>query len=288
VRLQRAAWAVESRRWSDAAAELAVAGALDDRLAQLHLLRARVLQHARRSAEALSELRQAEALADAEPFLAETLRLQAQVAAELGRGEDAQRALLQAQSIDRSPGPAFLRGDVAMARQDWAQAVTLYREALAARPADSVLERKLGQALAGSNQGPAAEAAFRRAVAKGQVDEEREGGWGDLALLYQKQGRERETREVLLEAVSRLPRSARLWGMLGAAWGRAGQFDRAINAYERSVALEPTPLACKTLAALVLGERGNRARAVALWRQSIALDPDQPDVREFLRRSAVR
>jgi tetratricopeptide (TPR) repeat protein len=150
-----------------------------------------------------------------------------------------------------------------------------------------VLERKLGQALAGVNEGLSAESAFRGAVGKARTDEEREGGLGDLALLYQKQGRESEGREVLLQAVSSLPRSARLWGMLGAAWGRVGELDRAIAAYKRSVALGPTPLACKTLAALLLGERKDKAGAVALWKQSLALDPDQPDVREFLRRSAA-
>jgi predicted AlkP superfamily phosphohydrolase/phosphomutase/tetratricopeptide (TPR) repeat protein len=287
VRLQRAAWAVEARRWDEAAAELAVAGALDDRLPQLHLLRARVAQHVGRSEEALSELRRAEGLADAEPLLAETLWLQARVAAELGRADEAERALRGAQSLDPSPVPASLRGDLAMAREDWRQAAILYREALAARPADSVLERKLGQALAGVNEGLSAESAFRGAVGKARTDEEREGGLGDLALLYQKQGRESEGREVLLQAVSSLPRSARLWGMLGAAWGRVGELDRAIAAYKRSVALGPTPLACKTLAALLLGERKDKAGAVALWKQSLALDPDQPDVREFLRRSAA-
>jgi tetratricopeptide (TPR) repeat protein len=123
---------------------------------------------------------------------------------------------------------------------------------------------------------------------KARSDEEREGGLGDLALLYQKQGRESEGREVLIQAVASLPRSARLWGMLGAAWGRVGEFDRAIAAYQRSVALGPTPLGCKTLAALLLGERKDKAAAVALWKRSLALDPDQPDVQEFLRRSAVR
>jgi Flp pilus assembly protein TadD len=49
------------------------------------------------------------------------------------------------------------------------------------------------------------------------------------------------------------------------------------------VALSPTPLACNTLAALLVSQGGDRDRASALWRQSLALDPDQPDVRRFLR-----
>jgi predicted AlkP superfamily phosphohydrolase/phosphomutase/tetratricopeptide (TPR) repeat protein len=282
VLLQRAAWAVETRRWEEAAADLKAAGALDDRLPHFHLLRARVAQHAGHSSEALAELREAEALADAEPFLGETLRLQAQVAAELGRADEAEEALQQAQSIDPTPVPASLVGDVAMARGDWTRAAGLYREALAAHPTDSVLERRLGQALAGSNDDASAEAALKRALEKARTDEEREGSLGDLALLYQKMGREPQARDVLLKGVSSLPRSAGLFGMLGAAWGRAGQLDKAIAAYQRSVALGPTPLACKTLAALLLGERKDKAAATALWKQSLALDPDQPDVREFL------
>ena len=81
-----------------------------------------------------------------------------------------------------------------------------------------------------------------------------------------------------------MPRSAALWGMLGAARGRTGQLDSALRAYERSVALQPTALGCKTLAALVFERRGDRRRAVRLWQQSLALDPRQPDVQAFLQK----
>ena len=97
------------------------------------------------------------------------------------------------------------------------------------------------------------------------------------------------TRSPLLEEATRkAPRSARLWGLLGAARGRAGRTADAIAAYERSVSLSPTPLACNTLAALVVSSGGDPARAAALWRQSLALDPDQPDIRRFLERSGSR
>jgi Flp pilus assembly protein TadD len=74
--------------------------------------------------------------------------------------------------------------------------------------------------------------------------------------------------------------------MLGAALGRAGELDQAMDAYEKSISLKPTALACKTLAALVFERRKDTARAVALWRQSLALDPNQPEVAAFLRRYA--
>ena len=101
--------------------------------------------------------------------------------------------------------------------------------------------------------------------------------------MLQGQGRDPEAVALLEEATRKVPRSARLWGMLGAAQGRAGRPDAAILAYERSVALSPTPLACNTLAALVVSNGGDRARAAALWRQSLALDPNQPQIRQFLR-----
>jgi len=88
----------------------------------------------------------------------------------------------------------------------------------------------------------------------------------------------------LRSAVDANPRSAALWSLLGATYGRASDFGRAIDAYERSVALAPTALACKTLAALVFEVRHDRARAVALWEQSIELDRNQPDVKHFLDR----
>ena len=71
--------------------------------------------------------------------------------------------------------------------------------------------------------------------------------------------------------------------LLGATYGRAGNFSRAIDAYERSVALKPDALACKTLAALLFEVRHDRARAIALWEQSLELDRDQPDVKRFLK-----
>ena len=83
-------------------------------------------------------------------------------------------------------------------------------------------------------------------------------------------------------ALDRNPNSARLWTVLGAAYGRIGQLEHAMDAYEHSVALEPTALSCKTLAALVFEVRHDRTRAIALWEQSLQLDKNQPDVKSFL------
>lgn len=86
----------------------------------------------------------------------------------------------------------------------------------------------------------------------------------------------------LRAALERTPQAARLWAILGAAYGEGGNYDAAIDAYQRSVSIEPTALACKTLAALLFEIRHDRARARELWEQSLALDRRQPDVQRFL------
>jgi protein O-GlcNAc transferase len=175
-----------------------------------------------------------------------------------------------------------LRAELALREGDPRQAVALLQPAVEAAPENAIVLRKLGQALAAAGDPAGAEAALRRAVDLARDDEMREGAYGDLSLLFQQQRREEPARRTLEQAVTRLPRSAALWGMLGAARGRAGQLDAALRAYERSVALQPTPLGCKTLAALVFERRHDRRRAVRLWQQSLALDPHQPDVEAFL------
>lgn len=85
-------------------------------------------------------------------------------------------------------------------------------------------------------------------------------------------------------AIEKNSRSARLWSLLGAIYGRMEQFDPAISAYEQSIQIEPTALACKTLAALVFEIHHDRAKAVKLWQQSLELDRHQPDVQQFLSR----
>jgi tetratricopeptide (TPR) repeat protein len=284
LRLQRANLAFRSGDWKAAAAELQAAEAIDDRLPNLRLLKARLADATGRPADALAELRKAEALTDAEGLLAEILLLEADLELRLGRTEAAAGTMARAAVVAPAERLVPLRAELVLRRGDPRQAVAVLQPAALAAPNDPILLRKLGQARAAAGDPNGAEAALRRALQAAPDDETREGVYGDLSLLFQQERREEPARRTLEEAVKRLPRSAALWGMLGAARGRAGQLDGAVRAYERSVSIRPTPLGCKTLAALLFERRGDRRRAVRLWRQSLALDPQQPDVEAFLRR----
>jgi tetratricopeptide (TPR) repeat protein/predicted AlkP superfamily phosphohydrolase/phosphomutase len=253
VRLQRAYWALRAGDVRLAGAELAAAERIDDNLPYLHLLKARLAAVQGRLEAALEGLRKAEALTDSEGMLAEIAAARGHVA-----------------------------GDAAMRRGDFATAARAYQAALARTPEDAGLARKAGQALGGASSFAEAEAAFRRSLGAARTEDEKEGAYGDLSLLFQKAGREADALALLQQATAQVPGSAALWAMLGAAYGRAGRLDEALAAYERSVSLRPSALSLKTLAALVFERRHDRPRAVSLWQRSLALDPSQPDVRGFL------
>jgi predicted AlkP superfamily phosphohydrolase/phosphomutase/tetratricopeptide (TPR) repeat protein len=288
VHLQRAAWGLAARDLPRVGAELDAAARVDDRLPLYHILRARLADTTRHSDAALAALAEAERLTDAEGFLAEIYVQRAEITAELGRVPEAEAAVSQAAKLVPEQELASVRGSIAMARRDPAAAARFFRTAIEARPKDSSLEVALGKALAAQGNMAGAEAAFRRGLAKATTVAHKERAFGDIATYYQFAGDETHVFEVLREGTAALPTSASLWAMLGAAHGRASQLEDAIGAYERSVAAQPTPLTCKTLAALLYEVRHDRARATALWKQSLAMQPGQPDVEAFLRKLGVR
>jgi predicted AlkP superfamily phosphohydrolase/phosphomutase/tetratricopeptide (TPR) repeat protein len=282
AQLQKAALDIRTGRLNEASTGLAAAERIDDRVAILHLLKAHFHAASGSDPLAVQDIDQAAQLSDEPRQLTEILVLRVEVCSRLGRIKDAQAALTRAETLAGKP-LLISRGDIAMARRDFSNAADFYSTARETGTSDSVLDRKLGEASAGARRNSEAEAAFRRAIEEARTDTEREGVYGDLSLLLQQVGRAADVPTLLEEATRQMPGSAAAWGLLGAAYGRAGRAEAALRAYERSVALRPTPLACKTLAALVLDQKKDRARAVALWRQSLALAPEQSDVQGFLR-----
>ena len=111
VRLGCAGWALAGRRFRGAAEEIAAAEALDARLPQVHLLKARLAQAEGRLADARIALQRAEELADAPGVRSEVLFLTAEVASSARDGwrrrtrrSAARRAWLR-RRISPSPGP---------------------------------------------------------------------------------------------------------------------------------------------------------------------------------------
>ena len=236
---------LERREYTQAEALLDRAAALDPRSAYVRLLRANLAIGTAQWDAAERELAAAEALDRHLPML------HIQRARLLGARGDPAAALEALKAAEALTDAEALLLDIFILRAD--AATRLGRTA----EADAALQR--ASALA---------SAERIAVARADVALARSDA--DGALKY------------VRAALDRNPNSARLWSVLGAAYGRIGQLEHAMDAYEHSVALEPTALSCKTLAALVFEVRHDRTRAIALWEQSLQLDKNQPDVKRFL------
>jgi predicted AlkP superfamily phosphohydrolase/phosphomutase/tetratricopeptide (TPR) repeat protein len=241
---------VERRDFDLARRLLDEALALDAHSAYVRLLRANLAISAGRMADAERELAAAEALDRHLPML---YVQRARLLDARGDAAAALAALATAESLtDAEP----LRLDILVLRADAAGRLGRDGDAAAALQRASELAT------------PEQIAAARADVALSRND-------AAAAIRY------------VRAAVDRAPESARLWALLGGAYGRTGDLERALDAYERSVALQPTALACKTLAALVFEVRHDRERAVRLWEQSLELDRNQPDVQQFVRRFAL-
>ena len=238
---------IERRDLQVAARLLEQAGALDPRSAYVRLLRANLAITSGDLASAERELDAAAALDARLPML---YVQRARLLNSQHRPTDALQALARAEALTDAE-PMLL--DIAIQRAD--ALIVLNRPA----EADAALQQALS--LSSAEQVAAASA--------------------DVALTRHDSER---AIAILRTALAKTPRSAHLWALLGATYGRSEDLQSAIAAYERSVSLEPTALSCKTLAALVFEVRHDRARAITLWEQSLALDRHQPDVEEFLRR----
>ena len=237
---------LERREFDVARPILDEALALDPRSAYVHLLRANLAIGTGAASDAERELAAAESLDRHLPmlYIQRARLLDAQ-----GDAAASLHALAIAESLtDAEP----LRLDILVLRADAATRL--------GRDADAAAALSRASELATPDQ----IAAARADVALARND-------AAAAIRY------------IRAAVDRAPQSARLWMLLGGAYGRAGDLGHAIDAYERSVALEPTALACKTLAALVFEVRHDRTRALQLFEQSLELDRNQPDVQRFVR-----
>ncbi len=285
ARLQRAAMRLRLGDLKGAGEDLDRAGQLDDRLPLYWLLRAVEADAEGRRVDALAELDRAERLADPDDPVAAIDATRAQIAAALGRTSVAEAALARAAKLMPEAALAETRGDVAMARGDPAAAAQHYRTAARARPGDSAPERKLAAALSAASDRAGAEAALARAIEKAAGPAEKESAWAALAQARSRAGDAAGATAVLERATLALPGSAGLWSLLGSVLARQSRFDEAIGAAERSVAIRPTAAACRNLG-ILLARRGDRARGARMLRQSLELQPDQPEVRAMLARLA--
>jgi cytochrome c-type biogenesis protein CcmH/NrfG len=96
-------------------------------------------------------------------------------------------------------------------------------------------------------------------------------------------GRREEATALLRRSVEREPKNAEALLYLAGALASTGRPAEAVPYFERALAAGPrTPMALNGLGLTRL-ELGDRKGAAAAFRESLRLDPDQPDVAGTLR-----
>jgi TolB-like protein/tetratricopeptide (TPR) repeat protein/DNA-binding winged helix-turn-helix (wHTH) protein len=182
--------------------------------------------------------------------------------------EEAERVCTEALALD----PALVETEKALA----SIALSDGRFAAAAKAYAGLLERNnndadayigLADALAGLGKGAEAEANFRRAV---RAEPAFWGAHAALAKYLFERGKNDEAAVEQRKATELMPSSANLWSNLGAILQMKGDFDGALEAFQRSLQIEPSKDAYSNLATTYF--YSNRfPEAVASYERAAAL-----------------
>ena len=159
-------------------------------------------------------------------------------------------------------------------------AIVLVREALAQRPDDAGAWNNLGNILLLSGAPDAAADAWQRSVDAGGAASAQ--ALSNLAVLYRKQGRPADAERAARQAIAVNAEDGDAWYRLSQALLDQGQVREGLLANSRAVTLWPTHQQARSdvLRALVL--LGEKQRAVALYREWLDEEPDNPIARHLL------
>ena len=165
------------------------------------------------------------------------------------------------------------------------EAIALVREALALRPEDAGAWNNLGNILLLGGQADAAADAWQHRIDAGGAASAQ--ALSNLAVLYRKQGRPADAERAARQAIAVNPEDGDAWYRLSQALLDQGDVREGLLANSRAVALWPTNQQARgdVLRALVL--LGEKQRAVALYREWLDEEPDNPIARHLLAASEI-
>ncbi len=103
------------------------------------------------------------------------------------------------------------------------------------------------------------------------------------AIGYQRAGRVDRALKLLTDAAAAKPDEPEVWLFRGRYRVESGDCEGAASDFERAIRLDPVNAAGHTSLGLAQMCAGNAAAAQDAFRRSLALDPNQPKVRELLR-----
>ncbi len=218
------------------------------------------------------------------PDMVEAQRLLGRVQLDL---DDAEAALAPAQALVRlAPGEADaqgLLGDVCLALQRWQEAAEAYEAALTLQD-DAGTRIVAGMARTQLGQVEQAIGHYRAAAA---LDPESRWAWQSLGAAYQQQGQFEAAIDAFERAVA-IEDDALVRGQLAAIYQQTGDTAAAITEYERAASLDPVePRYQVRLGGLYAG-RGELIKAEAAYRAALAIDAENAEAHAGLADAAYR
>lgn len=204
-------------------------------------------------------------------------------------------------------------GILKAAKGDVSGAETLYRRALAVDPGVSEAAARLYEILKGRGEQATLEPVVARALASNEnsvahqnlmglildakgdrfgaerhlrraveLDPDYAGVLANLGSLYARTGRSREAIRTLTRAVEKEPGNYEARMNLGAAFGKAGRHEEAIRQFEEARRRGFRSPTLYNGLAIAYHETGQYQKCSESLRESLALDPDQPQVKLML------
>ncbi len=174
-------------------------------------------------------------------------------------------------------------GTVLLDKGDLEGALAAYQAAAKSEPKDAGSWTKIG--LVEQRQGDyrRAEAAYRKAVSMSDKQPlEREAAYLGLAITLDKAGKRQEADQVLAQGEKALPHSFILRTTRAGVQKEMGDEMAATHSLEQALAIEPTDTKTLNLLGALYAKHGHAERALPLWRKSLRINPDQPQIKQFV------
>ena len=198
-----------------------------------------------------------------------------------GQPEEAVRLLER--TIRDNPSfvqPLLSLAAVRLQQRNVAEAAGAYRRALELEPDNVEAHRGLGDAALVEGDSAAAERHYRRILELEPADA---GALTKLGVVEMRGGRRDEAILYLRRAVEREAANGEALLYLAGALAASGRHAEAVPFFERALAAGPRTAMALTGLGLTRLELGDRAGASAALRESLRLDPAQPEVARTLR-----
>jgi len=258
---------MKQNRAVEAEEQLRIALTLDPDFPQLYEDLGSALAMQSKFEEAISKFEKAIQLQPALP-LAQRKLGHALVAA--GRGADADEAFQV--YIDKDPDRAAIIKGIELQRTEKDdEAIEVFRDVLKGNPDNVNAMRQLAMCYwHGKKRLGDAEALLRRAT---QVSADFTGAWLTLGALLMELNKYMDAITAYEKATQLEPKNSRAWAGLGNGYARAMYPEKAVQAFERSIALDDSAPGVLSAYAWELKTLGDQAAALKAYRQAINVKP---------------